>query len=193
MLRDSNSPLPQTLGFSIKSQIGSPSTLVNASGATNFIFRIKGGELSTDQMSVFDSTEEFSDKMKLLTSYGFALEYVHPSSDVFLANMRTVDYYLDSVLARMLIHYFSNDSAANNTVRKFIEKITTENPLGYNLRVNPSMYELMMKRFLSEYALGMRAAEVWKRDYQANGGYLIVKSDGDIICYHVYFAKQFEE
>ena len=35
------------------------------------------------------------------------------------------------------------------------------------------MYEMIMKKFLTDYALGMRAAEVWKRNYQATGGYLI--------------------
>lgn len=51
----------------------------------------------------------------------------------------------------------------------------------------------MMKKFLTDYALGMRAADVWYREYQATGGYLIVREDGEIICYHFYFMKIFEE
>jgi type II restriction enzyme len=52
---------------------------------------------------------------------------------------------------------------------------------------------MIMKKFLTDYALGMRAAEVWRRNYQAAGGYLIVKDDGELLCYHFYFAKNFED
>ncbi|WP_262710866.1 HpaII family restriction endonuclease [Flavobacterium franklandianum] len=61
------------------------------------------------------------------------------------------------------------------------------------MTINSSIYQMIMKKFLTDYALGMRAAEVWKRDYQATGGYLIVKDDGELICYHFYFAKNFED
>lgn len=42
-----------TFGFSIKSQLGSPSTLFNASGATNFTYKVIGNNLSADEIAVF--------------------------------------------------------------------------------------------------------------------------------------------
>lgn len=36
-------------------------------------------------------------------------------------------------------------------------------------------------------------SKVWDGKYNANGGYIIVKEDGDIICYHIYNKNMFED
>lgn len=40
----------RTLGFSIKSNLGSPSTLLNAGKTTNFAFKINGIELTKNEI-----------------------------------------------------------------------------------------------------------------------------------------------
>ena len=50
-----------------------------------------------------------------------------------------------------------------------------------------------MKRFLTDVALGMMPSKVWSGQYDATGGYLIVKEDGDVLCYHIYNRNQFED
>ena len=42
-------------------------------------------------------------------------------------------------------------------------------------------------------ALGMMPASQWKGKYEATGGYIIVKEDGDILCYHIYNRNEFRE
>jgi type II restriction enzyme len=49
-----------------------------------------------------------------------------------------------------------------------------------------------IKRFLTDIALGMMPSKVWTGEYDATGGYLIVKSDGEILCYHIYNKNEFE-
>ena len=49
-----------------------------------------------------------------------------------------------------------------------------------------------MKRFLVIVALGMTANKPWNGIYAANGGFLVVKEDGDIVCYHFYDRNQLE-
>ncbi|MCF8324021.1 MAG: HpaII family restriction endonuclease [Leadbetterella sp.] len=190
---DDKTFLSPTLGFSIKSQLGRPSTLLNASGATNFSFLIKGNMLAKDEIIQIKSANEFSEKLKLLKSFGARLEFEKVDNEIFQSNLQTIDYNFDRILAEMLVLFYSNDRASENTIKKFITTITRENPIGYNLNINSSIYEMIIKKFLTDYALGMRAAEVWKRNYQATGGYLIVKEDGELICYHFYFTKNFED
>jgi len=190
---DPNTFLSPTLGFSIKSQMGRPSTLLNASGATNFTFIIKDKILIKDEINKIKTVKLFSEKLRLLNSFGADLEFEKIDNEIFHSNLQTIDYNFDKILAEMLILFYKNDVASENTVKKFIEFITKRNTIGYNLKINSSMYEMIMKKFLTDYALGMRAAEVWKRNYQATGGYLIVKEDGDLICYHFYFTKNFED
>jgi len=50
-----------------------------------------------------------------------------------------------------------------------------------------------IKRFLTDVALGMTPSKVWTGIYDATGGYLVVKENGDILCYHIYNRNQFED
>ncbi len=46
---------------------------------------------------------------------------------------------------------------------------------------------------LYDYALGMTPEVVWKGEYNANGGIIIVKDNSDVICYHIYDKNLFQE
>ena len=39
----------------------------------------------------------------------------------------------------------------------------------------------------------MMPATVWDGIHDATGGYLVVKKDGEIVCYHIYNRNQFED
>ncbi len=38
----------------------------------------------------------------------------------------------------------------------------------------------------------MMPSKVWTGEYDATGGYLIVKADGEIVCYHIKKKNEFE-
>ncbi len=48
-----------------------------------------------------------------------------------------------------------------------------------------------VKNLLTNIALGMVSNTLWTGDYEATGGYSIVKDDGDIACYHIYNHNAF--
>ena len=66
------------------------------------------------------------------------------------------------------------------------------NPLEYDNSNNHQFYIYKIKRFLTDVALGMMPSKVWSGEYNATGGYLIVKEDGDVLCYHIFDKNQFE-
>jgi hypothetical protein len=35
-------------------------------------------------------------------------------------------------------------------------------------------------------------SKVWTGQYDATGGYLIIKENGDVLCYHIYNRNEFE-
>ena len=39
----------------------------------------------------------------------------------------------------------------------------------------------------------MTPSKVWSGQYDATGGYLIVKANGDVLCYHIYNRNHFED
>jgi hypothetical protein len=192
-LEDPNTFFSPSLGFSVKSQLGRPSTLVNASGATQFTYKIVDTILSDDVIARIDDEEEFSNKIKIIIESGAELVFEQVDNPIFKSNLQTIDYNFDKILSEILLLFYSNSISSENTMVKFVEKVSKKNTFGYDLSINSSMYQLIMRKFLTDYALGMTAAKVWKREYQATGGYLIVKEDGELICYHFYFMQQFEE
>ena len=41
-------------------------------------------------------------------------------------------------------------------------------------------------------AMGMTAETPWTGNFDASGGTLVVREDGEIVCYHVYDIQKFE-
>ncbi|WP_029035859.1 HpaII family restriction endonuclease [Salinimicrobium xinjiangense] len=192
-IQDPKTFLSPVLGFSIKSQLGRPSTLLNASGATNFVYNLQGRQFSEREIQGINNTRSFSEKLDIIQELGGKLRFETVDNEIFKTNLQTVDTHFDKILSEIVLTYYGNSNPDYKTIPYLISVISKNNPLGYNLSLNPNMYKMMIKKFLVDYALGMRAAEVWQREYQATGGYLIVRQDGEVICYHFYFAKQFEE
>ena len=54
-------------------------------------------------------------------------------------------------------------------------------------------YEHKMKMLLLDAALGMTPAKEWNGRYDANGGYIVVRKDGEIVCYHFYNRNDVED
>ncbi|MEG0848387.1 MAG: HpaII family restriction endonuclease [Flavobacterium sp.] len=192
-IEDPKTYISPTLGFSVKSQLGSPSTLVNASDPTNFTYTITGQRLTLSQITLINEERIFSKKIKLMNQFGAQLKFERVEHPIFASNLQTIDYNFDKILAEVVLLFYENETRGANTVANFIQKVTEKNSIGYNLEVNGNIYQMIMRKFLTDYALGMRAAEVWKREYQATGGYLIVRNDGELLCYHFYFTKNFED
>ena len=71
--------------------------------------------------------------------------------------------------------------------------ISKSNPLGFNLETNHPFYSYKIKRLLTDIALGMMPSKVWKGELDATGGYLVVKEDGEVLCYHIYNRNEFED
>ncbi|MDD4157632.1 MAG: HpaII family restriction endonuclease, partial [Candidatus Cloacimonetes bacterium] len=61
-----------------------------------------------------------------------------------------------------------------------------------NLQNEHPYYSYKFKRFLSDITLGMMPATVWKGKLDVSGGCLIVKDDGEVLCYHIYNRNDFE-
>jgi len=191
-IHDIKTLLEPILGFSIKSQLGKASTLVNASGATNFKYKINGS-LDESKLSEINNEELFAKRFELLKQYGCTLQFIDADKEIFKLNLQTIDTHFPEVMGRILLLYYANADSKQNTVKNWIEQLTKLNPLNYNLKFKHNIYEMKMKKFLTDYALGMRAATVWNGIYEATGGYIIVRNDGELICYHFYYKNQFED
>lgn len=48
------------------------------------------------------------------------------------------------------------------------------------------MYAYKIKQFLLAFALGMTVSSPWDGCFNANGGYIVVKKDGDVIVASIF-------
>lgn len=192
MIHDLRTGMCPNLGFSIKSRLGNSSTLINSSMATNFTYEITGVDLSHKQIyeiNSIDSKSKIRDKLLKIKELGGSFHFIGVDSDVFNNNLVMIDSCLPQIVSELLLLYFSGEGSRLNDL---VQLLQNNNPIGYNTENHHKFYEYKIKRLLSDAALGMIPATVWTGIFDANGGYLVVKEDGDILCYHLYNRNEFE-
>nr|WP_295681416.1 HpaII family restriction endonuclease [uncultured Lachnoclostridium sp.] len=174
-------------GFSIKSELGSEPTLLNASGATNFVYEVLG--ISDEQMIMINSLDnpksKIKDRMDKIFSIG-NLRFVKTKNNNFATNLMLIDSRMEEFMGEILLCYYRDNES---DCMKIIQKIEERNPLNYPKK---GFYEFKFKKFLCSVALGMMPSKNWNGRDEANGGYIIVKSDGDVLAYHIYNRDYFE-
>ena len=172
------------VGFSIKSQLGSASTLLNSSGSTNFIYRVvKNGEASTSGFPVFEHGKHRKNLQKLFDS-GFDLQFDRFQSETFSNNLQLLDSNMGKYLARIVLEYYSSGKS------KFSEIVEDSYPPEL---VSSKQPIFKIKEFLGAISMGMRPAAEWDGDTTKFKGIILVKKEGDIVFYYLYNRKSFED
>lgn len=191
VIHDLRTGMMPLLGFSVKSQLGAKSTLLNASGATNMTYRIAGCALSDEDVIVINSVDDHWSRMKTIRSYGGHLEFMSYDNLAFENNLLFVDYCLPKLMAYCVeaAHFMGG----GNTVKDVVAFAASSNKLGYDGVNVGAFYEYKMKNLLVASALGMTPSKPWEGKYDATGGYIVVKKDGDIVCYHFYNKNELED
>ena len=165
--------------YSIKSDIGQPPTLLNASRATNFRFK-----LPDMNAALMESVNKLPLKQRLEKLGG--IEFDSINNETFAGNLDFIDTQFDKIVAEMLKIYYGK-GIANCT--ELATKLEDDNPLKFR---NTKLYRHKIKKFLCAVALGLRPAKVWNGRDEADGGYIIVKESGDIVAYNLYNRDEFE-
>lgn len=192
IIHDLRTGMTPTLGFSIKSQIGNDSTLLNASRATNFCYCISGCSLTDAEIKKINDInthQKILDRVKTIISKNGVLEYAGMDDSTFKNNLVLIDSFLPPIIASVLAQCYSTGVY---DLKKNTEQVSKSNPMGYDINDNLPYYEHKIKNLLVASALGMVPHTPWNALYDANGGYLVVKDDGDVLCYHFYDRNLFE-
>ena len=192
VVHDQRTGLQPSLGFSIKSQLGNPSTLLNAGETTNFIFKIVGAKINQqdiNEINNISSRSKIKDRILEIKSKGGKFEFVKTQRTIFSNNLILIDSLLPQILSSIVFNFYSSQHSNTEELVKLTEE---ENPLKFDTSDKHFFYSYKIKRFLTDVALGMMPSKVWSGEYDATGGYLIVKADGEILCYHIYNKNEFE-
>ncbi|MDD7342846.1 MAG: HpaII family restriction endonuclease [Bacteroidales bacterium] len=187
-LRTNMTPL---LGFSIKSQLGSASTLLNAGITTNVTYKIVGAELSDDEIEKINTIKGHLPRMQAIFDKGCALEYCDIEHHVFKNNLLFLDNYMPKFIADCLL--IANVPNSKSSINECVAEVSKQNPFKFDGKHVEAFYAHKMKVLLLDAALGMTPAKEWTGRYDANGGYLVVRKDGEVVCYHFYNRNDVED
>lgn len=193
IIHDSITGQNPELGFSIKSQLGRSSTLLNAGKTTNFIYKIVNPKIDDSlklKINSINSKSKIKDRLLKISENSGGLDFVKTESHTFQNNLTLIDSSLPVILSELVRLFFTSTTSK---LQELTERISAQNPLQFDSSAKQPFYSYKVKRFLSDVALGMMPSQVWDGTLDANGGYLIVKDDGELLCYHIYHRNEFEE
>ena len=186
-VRDGKTSLVSVMGFSIKSSFASAPTLFNAGTKSAVLFRVRGA--TGRDAERFNSLltpagkRDWKACARYLRAGGFRLELLDTRDGVFAENLLVVRDRMLELLAECLVQRFVLDTSVTG-VPAVVSAVAARNPLGYPASRAADLYEKAFKDFLFASFTGLTAAKRWDGDEQVNGGYIVVKDDGDALCYH---------
>jgi hypothetical protein len=167
-------------GFSIKSEIGSPATIFNASRSTNLTYKIVG----KGKPSKFNNVSSVKKNIDELVQSGYSLEFEKYDNPIFQKSLQNIDSNLPSYISTLLLAYMHSTTTRMD---KICEIAFPKSDPSSELKIQK------IKRFLSAASMGLKAATEWSGYPEDFGGMLLVKRDGEVLFYYLYNMKKFEE
>ncbi len=208
----SNKPL----GFSIKSDSGSPSTVFNSTHQTNIVYKFNR-ELTEDEVKQLESMVKPDENKRMYPDYparikycvenGIGLEFDHEEAmnvveedgkldsiltgeHTFERNLKMVDTKMDELFG--IIAYYAHFKHVT-TLRDMVEALNEADPFDMKPTDSYPFYRKKIMDLLVAVTVSMEAKKVWDGKEGTNGGFIIVKDTGDIVCYHIFDRDDFRE
>lgn len=192
LLSDVRNLQNEEVGFSIKSMVGGSATLLNAGTTTNFIYKITGlnSKKAIKEINSISTSSKIRDRLKAISEKGGSLEYVGMQSDIFADNLFKIDSAFPGILGEIIRMYFEGKGP---NLDDLVKMLAANNAFGPKVKSRSDFYEYKIKNLLQAIALGMTPARQWNGSFDAQGGYIIVREDGELVCYHAYNQDKFRE
>ena len=186
--------VPRKVGFSVKSQIGGKSTLFNASkDNTNFCFEIIGGNFNKESINSIETRSKVQDRVAALIEAQCTFKFSHCKGDIFQQNLVKIDSQMPEIMGWATLFSFAMPRGKRNLIDVLEDERFREHINNIAIPLDSPAVEYKFKHFLSAVALGMVPATPWSGIVDADGGYLVVKRNGDLVCFHVYNLGSFQE
>ena len=164
------------LGFSVKSNIGSLPTLINASQSTNFVYKIEG--INTDDIEEINSINTRSkilDRICAILDRGGLISYDSMYCDTFEENLRMIDSSMPNIVGMLILSHFKFSGVSD--MRRVIAEALELLP-----NFSKEEIEKKVKDLLLNTCLGMIPTRKWDGE-MINGGCIFVDNSGSIGCF----------
>lgn len=172
------------LTYSIKSQFGSPATLLNASNHTNFRYRINGfDKKSMKIVNGINTRKKLLDRIYAINKLGGIIEFDKIVSRTLENNIKLIDSSMDKLIANALLYSYTNNE-------KDLKKAF--------FKSNPNNRGIFLRKKLIDFLYGMCfgffPSENWNGKFSVTGGIMITKKTGNIVLLDkIYHNDSLEE
>ena len=195
------------LGFSCKSDLRASYTLLNASGDnTNFVFEVTG-PMDDEKMQhfngIFRETKRkgeicydiaTSDRMQYLHKIGCDIKFFDTVKPLAKTNLiKCGGKEMSEIVAGMLKKFYFENLSSQTTVENCIEYLADNDVADYGFEDLKDTYRGKVAHFLLCTFTGMRLGSPWNGRQDVNGGYIVVKNNGDVVAFHSTIADEFKD
>lgn len=170
------------LNYSIKSLLGSPATILNASSKTNFRYKIENfSDQMMNEVNIIDTRTKLLDRIKKIKSYpNVKISFDKVVSDTFEQNLKMVDTRLPEFLGNALLYSYEHDN------KNLKEIFGLANPI-----LNSKLVNKKLGDFLNGISFGFVPGKKWNGLNSVNGGLIVVKEDGDVVVLDLVYYSSF--
>ena len=181
----------QNEGFGIKSFLGSKPTLLNASGNTNFIFRIDNFDDSKiNEVNKINTRTKLKDRIIFIEKFGGSFKYLGAEKENMEHNLKISDSLMPNVIGHILISFYKKRISEISKIVNEIHKVGELNSeISYGEK---SSLIIKIKRLLIDILLGFFAGKKWDGNYLANGT-IVMKKSGDCVGFHIIDSKSLKD
>jgi type II restriction enzyme len=159
------------VGFSIKSELGSPSTLVNAGSHTAFKFELIGDVGMALRLGDEVPGSQVASLLKRMSENQIFLKPVGPKSSHLRENLEFFGTDVPNLVSSLLVGYYSG---LGKSVWSLLHNLGFEGP-------HHDQAKYKVGQFLRAAALGMRPATTWTGFNEMHGGFLILRKTGKVL------------
>lgn len=161
-------------GTSIKSFLGGAPTLLNASQATNFIFKVNGLPVDKiDAINAIQGGSKIKDRLLQIENNGGHLEFFACENSTYEQTLRKTDSKMPEMIAEALLGFFKKKF--KNYLHQHIAQCGDE--------LTRQQIEIRFKDFIKYTVLGIFPTKDWDRKLTANS-VLLVNQKGELVFYH---------
>lgn len=172
---DENGQIFENQNASIKSFLGGSPTLINASQATNFVYRIE--DFSAENMNIvncIDTRAKIKDRLQKIVDLGGHLVFTNCENPIYESTLRKVDSCMPEILANALLAFFQKQ-IGNRLADYPTQKIDN--------REQQNQVHCRLKDFIKSSILGIFPTVEWNGNLTANS-VLLVNEMGELLFYH---------
>lgn len=154
----------------------------------NFIYKVSNiDDDIMNTVNAIDGAGKIKNRMKFLQDSGADFTFCKVDSKIFSNNLELIDSFMPKIMSYVMLYRYRDNIKMTLDI---LDRLCQDNPLNYD---NNQIYRYKYKKLVCAAALGMLPATQWDGIDEANGGYVIVKNDGDIVAYYLYNRNFFEE